>query len=362
MRLLSASVDRFRLALRRSLTTSRGALHEREGFILKLYASSAQCGAGEASPAYWIDDEQLDDTRASLHRIIRAVSDQPDTNDLRVSMLDRDAGLTPAAACALDAALLELEARARHVAVASLLGADQLRAIPVCALLAGDTPAAIASEAARAINAGYRCLKLKVGAVALEDDVRRVREVRGIAGPQAAIRLDANRAWSPAQARDAMLRFDDFELEFLEEPLQRATPDAIAELRRYSRTPIALDETIGSPDDLAKFAECRAADVVVLKAARLRGVTRAMRLGKIALEAGMQVVVTDSIESQVGMSAAVHLAAAIATPSRGIGLGGLSILAQSVPPPLGAARSSWVRPTAGLGVICYSNREIEDNA
>ncbi len=354
MKLLSASVDPFRRPLRRALTTSRGALHEREGLILTLYASSDECGAGEASPAYWIDDEQLDDTRAALERIIRAVSDRPDTNDLRVLMLDRDAGLTPAAACALDAALLELEARARHMSVASLLGADQLSAIPVCALLAGDTPASIASEAAQSIDAGYRCLKLKVGASDLENDVSRVREVRGIAGAQIAIRLDANRAWPAAQARDAMRRLDDFEIEFLEEPLQHATPAALTELRKYGKTPIALDETIGSPEDLAKFAEGRAAGVVVLKAARLRGVTRAMRLGKIALEAGMQVVVTDSIESRVGMSAAVHLAAAVATPSCAIGLGGLSILAESVSPVPGATGSSWVRPTAGLEVSYVS--------
>jgi len=323
---VAASIEPFRIGLRRPLITSRGALRHREGFILRLRSASGQCGAGEASPAYWLGDEDLRHTRISLETIVSAASGSSGLEALRTLLRDGSASLTPAAACALDTALLDLEARRRGVPVASLLGAVQISSTQLCALLGGETSHETADAAALAVARGYRCLKIKVGAPTIEDDERRVGAVRNRVGNDAAIRLDANRAWSFGDAQRALCRLARFEIEFIEEPLAEPSPAAIASLGNQSRVPIALDESIRCEQDLADFIVTGAADVIVLKAARIGGPTRAARIGQAASQAGMKVVVTDSIESDVGMAAAVHLAAAIATPGLAIGLGGASML------------------------------------
>ncbi len=340
-----------RLALRRPLRTSRGVLREREGFILELFASSGARGAGEASPAYWLGDERIAETRASLARVVHAAAKRPEMSDLRALMLEHSPCLTPAAACALDTALLALSARERGVAVASMLGAQECGPIPVCALLAGRTVEERQREAACALGAGYRCLKIKVGAGAIDDDIRRVEAVRQVVGDGIAIRLDANRGWSLAHARAAISRLSAMRIEFLEEPLSSPTPEALSELGAAGPIPIALDESVRDIGDLARFVERRAADVIVLKAARLGGLRAAMRLARFATEAGMKVVVTDSIESPLGMSAAIHLAAA-AAPRLAIGLGGARMLAEQSLREAGFVPSPWVRAAAvGLDVV-----------
>lgn len=221
-----------------------------------------------------------------------------------------------------------MKARERGISVASILGARQSEPIPVCALLTATKPEEFRGEAARAVNGGYRCVKIKLGAGSIGDDIRRVAAARQALGLGIAIRLDANRAWSLDQARAAISGLGPLGIEFLEEPVKNATPDALAELTATSPISIALDESVGNLEDLSKYIERNAARVLVLKAARVGGLTPAIRMASIASEAGMKIVVTDSIESPLGMSAAVHLACAIAAPGAAIGLGGARVLAE----------------------------------
>jgi o-succinylbenzoate synthase len=333
MSLPRAEFAAFSLALRAPLATARGEVTCRHGFLLRLRGDRGLAGLGEANPASWVNGESLEETQRSLRELVRGV--------------DRHDAVTPAARSALDTALLDLEARQAGVAACLLLGGSPLP-VPLAALLGERTERNLAREATYALTEGCRCLKLKVGDD-LAGDVARLSLVRREGGPNTAIRLDANRAWSFDEARRALEAFAAFSPEHVEEPLRSGEPAELARLRAETNVPIAADESLSGPQDLERFAAARAVDVVVLKLARLGGPRPALALARRASALGLRVVLTDSIDSAVGRAAAIHVASALAPPVASVGLAGARLLAADVTGD--AARGALLEPAGpGLGV------------
>jgi O-succinylbenzoate synthase len=184
-------------------------------------------------------------------------------------------------------------------------------------------PSERAAELVRA--SGCRTAKIKVAdrAVDLAADARRVAAVRDALGPAGRIRVDANGAWTVAQAIAAIDVLDAAAsgLEYVEQPCR--TLAELAEVRRLSRVPIAADESIRRATDPARVALAGAADIAVIKVAPLGGVWAALR---IAAAAGLPVVVSSAVDSSVGLSAGLALAAALPELPYACGLGTASLL------------------------------------
>jgi o-succinylbenzoate synthase len=339
---LRAEFAAFSLALHAPLTTSRGGVTHRRGFLLRLHDEHGLAGLGEASPASWVDGESVEETERSLRELVRG--------------LDRCDGLSPAARCALDTASVDLEARRAGVAACRLLGGS-LRPVPLAALLGERTERDLAREVVQALTAGFGCFKLKVGSD-LAGDLGRLSLVRRESGERATIRLDANRAWSFDEARRALEAFAAFSPEHVEEPLRSGEPAELARLRADTGIRLAVDESLHDAADLERFAAARAVDVAVLKLARLGGPRPALALARRAGELGLRVVLTDSIDTAVGRAAVIHVASALAPPIGFVGLAGSRLLAGDVTGEV--SRGAMLEPIGpGLGVSLDSAFERE---
>lgn len=157
---------------------------------------------------------------------------------------------------------------------------------------------------------GCTTAKVKVaepGQTSAEDEAR-VEAVRDALGPSGKIRVDANGAWSPDMAVDAIRRLDRAAdgLEYVEQPC--ATVEELAACRRRVDVPIAADESIRRAADPYRVRDLGAADIAVLKVQPLGGVRACLR---IAEDIGLPVVVSSALESSVGIAAGVALAAAL---------------------------------------------------
>jgi o-succinylbenzoate synthase len=362
VRIVGAAVEAVRLALRRPLATAHGTIGVRETFVLRLHAEDGTRGEGEAGPAYWLGEGSLAATESGLRRVVARVGDWPDAHELRAWwMEERD--LDAAAACALDAALVDLAARRAGVPACALLAAGDARRpaelVPVAALVGGSDTAALAAAVDGALAGGFTTLKLKVGDAGLADDRARVDALRERAGARIALRLDANRAWTADEARRALAALAPAGPAFVEEPLRDSDPRVLADLARTSGVALAVDESIATVDDLERLinghAPLRDADArvhVVLKAGRVGGPTRLVALARWARAAGLTVVVTDGIEGAVGTGVAVHAAAAIGT-DLAVGLGGAQLVDA-----LAALRGPWVRPSGpGFAIAVAAGAE-----
>lgn len=303
-------VERFSLGLASPLDTARGRIEAREGALVRVSVGGRR-GVGETTPlAGWT--EPLEDALAALER---ADDDTPLGE------------LPPAARHGLATARLDAAARAAEEPLAARLSAAPARRVPVNATVGDGPPADSVAEARAAVAAGFDCLKLKVGARGVEADLRRVRAVSD-AVPGASLRLDANGAWDEAAARAVVEAVGD-RIDYVEQPLPATELSGHRRLRETG-VDVALDESLAEAG-VDRLLEADAADVLVLKPMALGGPDRTVETARRAREAGVESVVTTTVDAVVGRTATLHAAAAL-PDVRACGLATGSMLARDLYP------------------------------
>ncbi|MBC7462955.1 MAG: o-succinylbenzoate synthase [Actinobacteria bacterium] len=174
---------------------------------------------------------------------------------------------------------------------------------------------------------GCDTIKIKVGAN-LQEDLVRISHAKS-ARPSARIRLDVNGNWSVDQAVTALrATYENFgEIEYVEQPC--ATLDELRELKKKIGFPflIAGDEVIRKSADPFALDLRGAVDVVMLKVAPLGGIRRAR---EIADHHGLPSVVSSALDSAVGISTGLRLAASFDSQTFSAGLATGQLLAGDV--------------------------------
>ncbi|MFJ4296515.1 o-succinylbenzoate synthase [Curtobacterium sp. NPDC089689] len=200
--------------------------------------------------------------------------------------------------------------------------------VPVNATVPAIRAAQVAELLARYPGCTTAKVKVAEPGTTLDDDVARVAEVRRVMGPDAAVRVDANGLWSVEQAAVALERLAVFDLQYAEQPV--ASVPELAELR--SRIDglgvrIAADESVRKASDPLAVARAGAADVLVVKAQPLGGVTAA---AAIVADAGLPCVVSSALDTSVGLGMGAFLAARSMAPGFAAGLGTAAMFAADV--------------------------------
>ncbi|MBX0294224.1 mandelate racemase/muconate lactonizing enzyme family protein [Haloarcula nitratireducens] len=290
-------VEPFSLPLESPLETASGTIEERNGFVVRA-DHRGETGIGEATPLPgWT--ESLGDCQTAL--------------DSATSLRDLDAAEVPAARHGVATAMLDADARADGVPLYQWFDADsadrRCRSVPVNATIGDGTPSETADAIAEAVESGFDCCKLKVGARSVEEDVERVRAVRERVGDDVTLRADANGAWTRPEAESAFESFESLAVEYVEQPLAADDLAGHAALRGGS-VGVALDESLVQKRVGTVF-DADAADVLILKPMVLGGPGDAYTLAMQARERGIEPVVTTTVDAVVARLAAVHVAAAI---------------------------------------------------
>ncbi|MBI2360570.1 MAG: mandelate racemase/muconate lactonizing enzyme family protein, partial [Deltaproteobacteria bacterium] len=350
MRLTRISWIGYRVPFKSRFVAADLSAAVRHGLLLRLEADCGLVGCGDASPVGAASAAAVEALGAEL------VSAGPRLLEISGEDFPRLVETLPAQLSAslrfgVETALCDLAANKKGCPVASLLGGNP-RSIPVNALLFSNLPAAIGSEARRAVELGFKALKLKVGALSIEEDIARVAAVRLATGPGVALRIDANQAWSAEQAVEVINRLRPHDIEYVEQPVAASDLRGMAKVRRSVSTPVAADEAIASLDDARRVLEMEAADFVIVKAART-GLLQALAIVDFVRQAGRPVILTSSLESDIGVAAALHLASARELTRHPCGLATGSLLESTlVSTPLSPTEGFLSCPQhAGLGVI-----------
>ena len=145
-------------------------------------------------------------------------------------------------------------------------------------------------------------MKVKVG---VGDDAGRLAAVRAAVGPIVGLRIDANGAWSVAEAVAAIGSLEAAGLELVEEPTHGL--ENIRRVREAVQARVAIDETAAEPG----APGAGAADAVCLKLSRCGGITATLEAAAEVRASGAEVYLTSGLDGPVGVAAAVHAAAAL---------------------------------------------------
>jgi len=327
---------RFALPLARRIELAGDTLDCRCGVVVELHDETGNVGFGETSPLPGFSRESLDEAQQQLIRLRYSVVSMNVPDHLEelsggfASWLGEHE-LYPSARFGFEAAVLALKASRRGVPLERLI-TDQPRAtITVNALLHGDETN-ILKRAEQLRRQGWSAFKLKVGGRATHDDVRLVRRVRRVIGPDAGLRLDANRQFSADDFWQFAEGVRDCDIEYIEEPLS-----SLDDLKALSESPkpllpLALDESLQqiNPVDLSR---CHGVKAVVLKPTML-GLERAAQFARAAARRGAAAVLSSSYESCVGLTILARLAAAFNVVDVPVGLDTGDCFETNLLPPL----------------------------
>ncbi|GAB3874996.1 enolase C-terminal domain-like protein [Kibdelosporangium lantanae] len=218
----------------------------------------------------------------------------------------------PLAKCAVDVALHDLLGRALGVPVGMLWGQRRLSSIQLGWVVSGQDPVSAVDEGT---SLGYSAFKVKIGLHSVAEDLAIVAAVRD-AAPSAPLWVDANQAYSVAEAVQVSRSLASLGVTAFEQPLPANDIAGLQRLRDLSAVPVALDESLRHPTDMATFVRLGAVDVAIAKVQRSGGLTLSRRLCQLAEDSGVRLMGSGLTDSDLGLAASLHLFAAfgITTP------------------------------------------------
>ena len=215
--------------------------------------------------------------------------------------------ITSLALAAIDTALWDLKCRRIGLPLWKAAGGAQPR-VPVYTTEGGWlhlSPEELVDEAAAAKAAGFRGTKIKVGRPAIAEDVARLAAVRRAVGDAFEIMVDANQAFTVAEARRRAHAYAPIGLAWLEEPLPAEDLGGHAELAAVATMPIAIGESLYHPAHFREYLERGACSIVQVDCARVGGITPWLKVAHLAETFNVAVCPHFLMELHVSLAAAV---------------------------------------------------------
>lgn len=308
---VTAMLEPFRAKLRQPVATARGDITEREGVVVCLTDQDGRVGRGEVSPLPGWSAVTAAEAVGQLQQWVDG-----DRSPARMSQF------APEVRAGIEVAQLSLDAECSGRPLWAYLGGTSAQ-VPVNALIGGADPDALALATEHALSAGFTTLKTKVG---LADDAARLARLADVVPPGVSVRVDANGAWSVDEAVEWVDRITTLlgdRLEYIEDPVADLAAQRALVAEVGGR--FAVDELVRGSAELAQVIDEQLADVLVVKAPLLGGISAVRALAAQATDAGVDVVVSSLHDGPVGLAAWAALASALGG-SRAHGLGTASLL------------------------------------
>ncbi|NWO55639.1 muconate/chloromuconate family cycloisomerase [Chromohalobacter israelensis] len=257
---------------------------------------------------------------------------QPSANiNLLRTRMSRHVRGNAIAKSALETALLDAQGKRLGLSVAALLGGAQREHLPVLWTLAsGDTCKDI-DEAFQRLDDRRHCdFKLKIGANAVDDDVRHVAAIKAALGDRASVRVDVNQAWDEATAVRGIAALQDAGIELIEQAIPAREFAGLVRLSQRFQVPMLADEAIQDARDAFTLAEGGFSGAYALKIAKSGGPCGALELAHVAQSAGIGLYGGTMLEGTLGTAASLHAWATLDTLTWGTEMFGPLLLQDDI--------------------------------
>lgn len=296
-----------------------GQVHAAEHVLVRIHTDEGVVGVAEAPPRPYTYGE----TRDGILAVIRGVF-APQILGLTLTerevityRLARTVG-NPTAKAAIDMAAWDALGRSLDLPVSALLGGftDRMR---VSHMLGFDTPSAMVAEAERMVDEyGITTFKVKVGRRPVAVDTAAVRALRERFGDTVELYVDGNRGWTASESLRAMQEMADLDLLFAEELCPADDVLGRRWLLQHIDVPFIADESVPTPADVIRQVLGGSATAISIKTART-GFTGSQRVHHLAEGLGLEVVIGNQFDGQLGTACAVSFGAAFELTSRRAG-------------------------------------------
>ena len=300
--------------------TSRGTYTTRKVWYLHFTSPDfpGRVGIGECAPFSALSCDDLPDYEDILKRFCRQVEKEQ-------GMWDKDV------LCQYPSILFGLETAIWHFFAGSWALSDTAFSrgevgIQINGLIwMGDFDHML-SQIEKKMEAGFRCVKLKIGAIDFEKELALLRHIRThFSSKEIELRVDANGAFSPGDAMEKLKRLSEFDLHSIEQPIRAGQWEAMARLTSESPLPIALDEELigcNMLEEKKKLLATIRPQYIIIKPSLHGGICGG---DEWIMEAEKQHIgwwITSALESNIGLNAIAHWCATFNNPlPQGLGTG-----------------------------------------
>lgn len=173
---------------------------------------------------------------------------------------------------------------------------------------------------------GFRCIKLKIGAIDFEQELKLLAHIRKYFSPeQIELRVDANGAFSPSDALEKLKRLNEYQLHSIEQPIRAGQWKEMAKLCANAPFPIALDEEligVNSSSKRVELLDTIRPQYIILKPSLHGGISGSEEWISLASERGIGSWITSALESNIGLNAIAQWTATLQpTLPQGLGTG-----------------------------------------
>jgi len=281
--------------------------------LVKIYSENGTIGYGEAcawEPEFY--GETLESVSSTIEKYIapKIIGENAFNINRIMAKIDANIAKITCVKEGIDLALHDLKGKLLGTPVYNLLGGCFRDKIPIASEIGIDTPKEMAENALRVIELGIKVIKIK-GSNEMKLDVERIKTVREAVGSETELRLDPNAAWTTIGTIKIMKEIEDCNLQLLEQPIPGWDLKGMAHIRNNIGIPLMADESIWTPQDVIKIAECGAADLINIKIAKSCGLALAKKIEFISESLGLPSIVGTEIEPGFSLIAKLHLAASM---------------------------------------------------
>ena len=296
--MIQASYKRYILNFKRPSGTSRGILTEKETWILILEENGKK-GIGECGILRTLSFDDRPDYEEKLKWVCSNIS-------LGKEQLWEELRDFPSIQFGVEMAFRSLLAHDPFTLFPSdfTSGKDS---IPINGLVWMGKEAFMKEQILQKIEEGFRCIKLKIGAIDFETEISLLRFLRKeFTSEEMEIRVDANGAFAPSEALTKLKRLSELELHSIEQPIKQGQPELMAELCEQSPLAIALDEELIGVTQVTKKRELLKIiqpQYLIFKPSLIGGFRGTSEWIELAEEFGTGWWITSALESNVGLNA-----------------------------------------------------------
>jgi L-alanine-DL-glutamate epimerase-like enolase superfamily enzyme len=307
--------------------TSRGVLTEKHAWFISLSelntdnSEPVEESLGECSiiPGLSPDFVDFDSYEKKLKEVCKNITNYIEN----LSELEP----YPSILFGLETALLGLNSKRENLLFDTPFSRGEI-GIPINGLIWMGSKEFMLQQIEEKLQAGFYCLKLKIGALDFETELEIIASIRKrFAASDIELRVDANGAFSPSEVLIKLERLSKFQLHSIEQPIKAGQWEEMAKICRVTPLPIALDEEligiVGKANKIDLLQKIQP-QYIILKPSLHGGILGTKEWIKLAMEYNIPWWMTSALESNVGLNCVAQFASSFENSlPQGLGTGGL---------------------------------------
>jgi len=316
---MHATYKKYILNFKRPSETSRGVLNIKESWFL-IIEEEGKTGIGECGILRSLSIDDRPDYQEKLKWVCQNIK-------LGSDLLWKELTAFPSIQFGVEMAFKSLEAQDPFELFPSEFTQGKA-AIPINGLVWMGEKSFMKSQISEKIEAGFKCIKLKIGAIDFNAELDLLKYIRTeFSSEEIELRVDANGAFPPAEALEKLKQLSKYEIHSIEQPIKQGQFGAMADLCRQTPIPIALDEELIGVNTVTKKREVLQIirpQYVIFKPSLIGGYRGTQEWLDLAEDLNIGWWVTSALESNVGLNAISQWTFTKNSPMpQGLGTGGL---------------------------------------